>query len=541
MADRRPIHRVLDTSPAVVGLGLALVAVVLPGAWVVGEIVRGLAREGLSPRLAASDVRLLVRSLATAGAIAFLATIIAWPAAWAMRARPRLWTPLIVVSLLLPPYLAYSGWGLARSPGTLIGDWLARGPPTGPNWWLPLAGKTLAIVGLALWAWPAAALALGAGARQVDQGALDAARLESASATRTLLLRAAMVRRSLLAAFAAVVLVMFGSAVPLHVAQLETAAIRVWRLLDQTAPERHWAVWLSVWPLLAVAILGASVITARALRGADAGISPEPASRGRDEQASHALAAATVAASTLTPLVLFALFLRDVRSLAMFLRVESDAIATSAGIAVATGGLCTLLGVAASWFGAGDRAARRVGAVTVHLFACACVVPGILVGHATLTVWLAGAPGVADTPAPLVLSHLARFGVVAVWIGWAAARAEPADRRDLRRLDGGGLGAWARVCLAEHWRLIAAGGIACGVLSLHEIEASVVVAPPGARLLARDMLGFLHFFRQEELCAGAILLVVAGFVAGAGAFWLGRPSLRKTAEPNRNGPTPSTV
>ena len=47
---------------------------------------------------------------------------------------------------------------------------------------------------------------------------------------------------------------MIGSAVPLHLAQIDTYAIRIWLGLNETRREEHWKVWLAAWPLVAAAI-----------------------------------------------------------------------------------------------------------------------------------------------------------------------------------------------------------------------------------------------------------------------------------------------
>jgi hypothetical protein len=61
--------------------------------------------------------------------------------------------------------------------------------------------------------------------------------------------------------------------------------------------------------------------------------------------------------------------------------------------------------------------------------------------------------------------------------------------------------------------LVVAVGVLGGALSVHEIEASVVVSPVYVQSLAQAMLGYLHFARMEELSVGSLLLL--GVTAGA--------------------------
>ena len=58
-----------------------------------------------------------------------------------------------------------------------------------------------------------------------------------------------------------------------------------------------------------------------------------------------------------------------------------------------------------------------------------------------------------------------------------------------------------------------------GALSFQEIEASIMVLPPGVESLARDMLQHLHFARTEELSVTSVIVVsiglgIAGLAAG---------------------------
>ena len=60
-------------------------------------------------------------------------------------------------------------------------------------------------------------------------------------------------------------------------------------------------------------------------------------------------------------------------------------------------------------------------------------------------------------------------------------------------------------------------GVAMGLLSLYEIESSVIVQPPGVENLSRRLLSLLHFSRDEQLSAAAVWLVGMGLVPAVGA------------------------
>jgi hypothetical protein len=49
-----------------------------------------------------------------------------------------------------------------------------------------------------------------------------------------------------------------------------------------------------------------------------------------------------------------------------------------------------------------------------------------------------------------------------------------------------------------------------------------MVQPPGSQSLAERMLGFLHFAKTEELCAGSIIFEAVGIAFGAVIYLLAR-------------------
>jgi ABC-type Fe3+ transport system permease subunit len=112
----------------VVGAVAALV-VGFPAALVAEEIGRGLLRSGVHAADARVDLRLLGFTALMAAVVAVGAVILAWPAAWASRRMGTRGLLLLVTPMLLPSYLAYSGWGLARAPGTWLDRWLESMPP----------------------------------------------------------------------------------------------------------------------------------------------------------------------------------------------------------------------------------------------------------------------------------------------------------------------------------------------------------------------------------------------------------------------------
>jgi ABC-type Fe3+ transport system permease subunit len=152
------------------------------------------------------------------------------------------------------------------------------------------------------------------------------------------------------------------------------------------------------------------------------------------------------------------------------------------------------------------------------------LLPGVLVGaaFASLVSWL-NFSALDDSILPVVAAHVARFGFVGALTGLWSARVARRLTGELARLDGAdSLAAWARACLrpvlGAHLGAAGAGAI----LSLHEIEATVQVMPPGD-CLARVVLGDLHYLRVAEMSAAGVWLLTLGIAAGlAGGLAFGR-------------------
>ena len=124
--------------PARFLVGAVVVIICLAIGWpaaVVGwTIVRGVLHEPLDHKLLIPSARLLATTIGWALGIAIVSTLLAWPAAWLIRRKGWSIVPLLLVPLLLPSYLAYSAFGLLRSPGTLLGDWVQNLAKEGYLW-----------------------------------------------------------------------------------------------------------------------------------------------------------------------------------------------------------------------------------------------------------------------------------------------------------------------------------------------------------------------------------------------------------------------
>lgn len=528
--------------PALLLLLLFIALVILwPAGSVVQRLIAAAIRNAdLKPLPFSFAPTLLLESLAWASLIAALATLLGWPVAWAVRRRGWRLAPLLITPMLMPPYLAYAGWNLLRAPDTPLGALMERAAEHGYRW-LPIAtGKALAILGLALWAAPAAALLTGLVLRRIDDALLDQLALDTGRGSRFRLGRARLAAPGLAASFLLITLIMLGSAVPVHLAQIPTWSINLWKVLDLIPPDEQWRLWARMWPLVLFAIAGLLVLR-RIMRPGTGWAEPSVSSRRWSLGFSSLAAAFVISLGVAGPLILFALHLKTTRSIPMFWSISGRAIRDGLIVAGSVALISTLL-IILVWSAMSFAAPRttRAGAHRVPRLISwslaplilAALLPGIMIGSIVARAWDT-LPIIRDAAGIIILAHLARFAAIPALTGLWLVLAEPRDERDIRAVDGvSGLRGWASAVWPTQAGVIIGTSIATGLLSFFEIEAAVVVQPPGLENLSRQILGFLHFSRTEEMGAAAITLIGGGLIAALIAGWfLRRPFRDRPASP----------
>ena len=152
--------------------------------------------------------------------------------------------------------------------------------------------------------------------------------------------------------------------------------------------------------------------------------------------------------------------------------------------------------------------------------AIAGLLPGVLVGMA----YAQGSP--ASGIALVVLTHAARFAFIGALLGLWLANSEPPDLRSLRELDSAmTVRGWLEACVRTKWGVVIGAGVAVALLSLHEIESTVQVQPPGLANLAQYLLDQLHYLRQDQLAAAGATMTGLGLLGAIfGGVLLARAS-----------------
>ncbi len=501
---------------AVIATASILVAccIVLPLIGAAARVAFGVVRSSPlptgAPGLGAGTWRLLISSIGWSALIATLSTVFACAAAWTLWRAGRVARAALVAPLLVPSTLAFAGWGLLRAPDTWLGAWLEQAAQRGWHEAPVVAGRLLAVLGLSLWACPLGAIVIWSGLRATDPTLIESLRADGASPFRVARELARLCRGDILRAAGVVALVMLGSAVPLHLSQVETLAIQVWFALDNLPREQQWRAWAAAWPLVAIAV-GAGWW----MGGQGARFDSGEARGGGGARRRGDLVAGAIpwALGVVVPLGLFIAHIGHASALPRFWENNGGAIARSLETAAAVAAGTLVLGVATGWALSLRGFWAGLATFTTRLSLISGLLPGVQIGSAMSGLVIAAdSAWLEDSLLPVIGAHLARFGFLGALAGCWGANAARRLTGDPARLDGAdGWAGWWRASLWPVFGVHLAAAGAAGILSLHEIEATVQVMPPGD-CLARVILGDLHYSRVADMSAAGIWLLGAGLL-----------------------------
>ena len=186
-----------------------------------------------------------------------------------------------------------------------------------------------------------------------------------------------------------------------------------------------------------------------------------------------------------------------------------DEILVSLRVAVCTAVMATLLG-------AGVAHGMMRGRALVLWWAAACLwfaMPAPLVGIGILQI--ASRAGAWTEPWLPVWACLARFLPVAAFICYAVfQRMDPGLLETARIYQRNRLHGMLRITLPLAWRGLFMAATTCFALSLGELGASLLVAPPGQSTLVIRLYNLLHYGASQEVAALGLALSLPALGAG---------------------------
>ncbi len=491
--------------------------------------------------LSAPRLILLLRSLLTVCLIALLATLIAYPIARVLIARrtrrARVLSALLLCPIWLPPFMIYAAGNLLRAPDTIAGRALIDLATSSPGlrWVTIWAGYAIAVLGLALWSAPIAAVLIASGWGAKSGVYDDMIALEPIGRPRRLLFNLRLHRPILTRAFVLIAILMLGSAVPLHLAQLDTWSIVIWRQLTEHPPQQWGRIWVSALPMILIAFIGARfILTILSDRNAhEEPITVPP----RASPLSTLTAVLVFALAVLIPLVAMAASLDDPRSITHFWHRNASAVTDTARTAILVAATALLIAIASAFsFSSPVRSHNRIARHALLTLCVLGLMPGVLIGAAIARTGIIG----LDLPqAAPYWASLTRYAFIAAIIGALCASSESPDRRSARvQIAGPSPRAWLIATLPTFIRPLLATLPIAFLLAMFEIESAVLVTPPGIDSLPQQLLSDLHFARLEQLSAAGVNLLALGIVFSLIASLLLTRTARSrdtATEPHRPG------
>jgi iron(III) transport system permease protein len=438
----------------------------------------------------------LATLLATAGGFVVALALAGTEARWR-----RALTLGCAAALVVPPFLATNGWIELLGQN---GAWRS---------WLPLNVYSLAgaVVLLALLTWPVTALlALGAFAR------VTAPQLESDPALRGLALvrwllwpmaRGAVGHGALIT----FVLALNNFAVPV-ILQVEVFPEELWLAFTTRLDEA--GAWAAAWPLVVAPLIALWLLRHAEVSWPATGEHPAALAMRRHLGPAWRWLAWTVTAgllflSVVLPFQRLLTSSRTWAELPSLIRAAPDAIWNSFWFAAVTATLAVAIGLLAG---------RRWPGVLGWL---PLLVPGILLGRGLIA---ALQPTILYGTAGMVIIAFALRYLPIGWGGVAHAfRGVDRDLTEAARLDGAS--GWALLCHV-HWPQLASQAGAAWyityVLCLWDVEALVLIVPPGGETLALRVFNLLHYGHHAQVNAMCVLLLVLA-LAPLAAWILARP------------------
>jgi iron(III) transport system permease protein len=125
-----------------------------------------------------------------------------------------------------------------------------------------------------------------------------------------------------------------------------------------------------------------------------------------------------------------------------------------------------------------------------------------------------------------VMAQTVRALPLTLFLVWCGLRTIPRANREAALLDGAG--PCARLWLAVRQRpaAVALAGLAPAVISMGELSATILVAPPGIEPLAVRIFGLLHYNVEDQVAGITLTLIVLHSAAAVVILTAGRRAFR---------------
>lgn len=437
----------------------------------------------------------------------------------------RFFEAVLLVPLLMPPYVAGTGWVYATGSQGFLNTSAASliRPGVVSSGIFPIAASTV-VLGLSYM--PLVALAAASAARQTSRELEDVARL---SAERWSVVRHSVLPFVMPSSVAAAGLVFLLSAADFGVPALFSVNVLTVEVYEQFAAYYNTrAAVLAMLPLIGIAVAGLLLSTWIYRAGSRSSVDsdlqkPRVWRLGWWRPAAAVFCASSLGGAVLIPVLAL---LRETQGTSAFAHAWAQGtteIWHTAAYAFWAACVATLMAIPVGYFAARGKAASTTLFRLLVLLAVA--VPGGILGVGLIS--LLNRPGFADyiyTGAGIVvIGFVCRFMPVTSIVLAAGIGQVSTDLEDPARVAGAGWFGVLRAAVLPYirpWLLVA--WLATFALCTGELATSVLVSPPGCETLPVKVFSLMHFGASSvmaALCLIVVAMALAPVIVAVVLFW----------------------
>ncbi|MFN0135391.1 MAG: hypothetical protein ACKVS9_04650 [Phycisphaerae bacterium] len=423
---------------------------------------------------------------------------------------------LCLVVFLTPPYVYAYAWSWMLVPAGVISSQTFQSPALAAS-----ATMGRAILCLTAWLAPVAAFVLAAGWRRHGESALAMQQLDRGRIAATV----GAIRMALGPWITLSMLVTFALATT-EFSVCHLCLVQTWNtemLAEAQLIAEPGRVILLAWPLMLVLALIAAVLCqfrARIGELLDDSVELRRDAADASLYARHArgwmsvVCVLVAGVFVLSPMLILATSLRDWTALLSTWRAYPNdwplgllGMAISMALALVMALAIDALRTLGGWL-------RQVTYVATALLIAGMAAPPTLIGDVIAAAYQ-NMNWVRDHMLIVGIVGAARFTAIPVLLLWLQSR-EGRDLAGQAAVDRASpFEFYLRVRLPLIWRSLVGGLLIAGFLSLGEVSASQMVAPPGSRSIAITLLNAIHFGRDDQVIAMCLyIFAAAAIVAG---------------------------
>ncbi len=409
---------------------------------------------------------------------------------------------LIMLPLILPSYVLYYAWTLPFSPGTWMGDYLARHPQA-----VKLFFSFLSSGVMVLWFWPLAALIIAQGRRNIGRSILESASLEAGGRQIFRHITFPLLAGPMLLAFAVCFVMALSEFTTFHLAGMRTIGTELAVVYELTGSEGCVARYSL--PVAIIAVIIAAMFV-RKMRRWDSARAESGQNKSEFSFWQWFVTVLLLTVSLVVPVFLFVSNIAEWKVFTEFFKLHFDDLDWSVRTSAAAAVLAYFMAWGASSLDRFCRAGRYLSYFVYTTIFVVMLVPGSLAAAIILKMMAALELPSAVRQSWLIVSAglAARFCAVGLIVIALMRLSEIKGLTEAARIDGATSWQIFRyIHLPRTWRVFAGVFVLIFMLCMTELSVTMVLLPAGVPNFAQRLLNQMHYARDQQVIASCVILI----------------------------------